>query len=100
MGKLHEQDFTLENYDDFYSDHFFQPLTDEDAINAQRVIPRIGWGLDIAKEIGAKHILDLGCFSPSWPGSIKPDAVVVVDGASTSSINILSPIGFMHPPLW
>lgn len=65
MGKLHETDFKVENYEDFYEDHFFQPLTDDDAINAHRVIPRVGWGLDIAKEIGAKHILDLGCLDGS-----------------------------------
>lgn len=61
MRKFHEKDFTVENYEDFYEDHFFQPFSDDDAINAQRVIPRIGWGLDIAKEIDAKQILDLGC---------------------------------------
>lgn len=65
MGKLHETDFTVDNYEGFYEDHFFQPLTDEDAINAHRVIPRIGWGLDIAREIDAKHILDLGCLDGS-----------------------------------
>lgn len=65
MGKLHETDFKVENYEDFYEDHFFQPLTEDDAINAHRVIPRVGWGLDIAKEIGAKHILDLGCLDGS-----------------------------------
>lgn len=65
MGKLHETDFKVENYEDFYDDHFFQPLSDDDAINAHRVIPRVGWGLDIAKEIQPTFILDLGCLDGS-----------------------------------
>jgi 2-polyprenyl-3-methyl-5-hydroxy-6-metoxy-1,4-benzoquinol methylase len=65
MRKFHESSFDVDNYEDFYSDHFFQPLTDDDSVNAHRVIPRVGWGLDIAKEIGAKHILDLGCLDGS-----------------------------------
>ena len=65
MRKLHENDFDYSNYEGFYEDHFFQPLTDEDSINAHRVIPRVGWGLDIAKEIQPKLIVDLGCLDGS-----------------------------------
>ena len=65
MRKYHESSFDVENYEDFYSDHFFQPLSDEDSINAHRVLPRVGWGLDIAKEIQPKLIVDLGCLDGS-----------------------------------
>jgi len=59
--KRHETTFKIEEYDEFYEDHMFQPLTDEDAINAHRKLPRVNWALDVAKEIQPKKILDLGC---------------------------------------
>lgn len=61
MGKFTEKDFRLENYEEFYDDHHFQPLEDENALNAHRVFPRVAWALDIAKQVGARRILDLGC---------------------------------------
>ena len=60
-GKLHERDFSLDNYEGFYEEHTFAPLKDEEAINAHRKLPRVAWALDVAKEIGAKRVLDLGC---------------------------------------
>jgi 2-polyprenyl-3-methyl-5-hydroxy-6-metoxy-1,4-benzoquinol methylase len=60
-GKLHERDFSLDNYEGFYEEHTFAPLKDEGAINAHRKLPRVAWALDVAKEIGAKRVLDLGC---------------------------------------
>lgn len=59
--KYHERDFPDHDYDEFYQDHFFQPVSDDDAINAHRIFPRVAWALDIAKEIKPKNILDLGC---------------------------------------
>lgn len=56
-----EQDFKIEEYEDFYSDHSFMPLLDEDAFNAHRFIPRVNWALDVARELKPKKILDLGC---------------------------------------
>lgn len=61
MGKLHEEDFNVDNYDEFYSDHYFEPVSDEQAVNAHRIFPRVAWALDIAKEIKPKRVLDLGC---------------------------------------
>lgn len=61
MRKYHESDFPNKDYDEFYQDHFFQPVSDEDAINAHRIFPRVAWALDIAKEIKPKTVLDLGC---------------------------------------
>lgn len=61
MGKYTEKDFKIENYEEFYDDHHFAPLPDKEAINAHRIFPRVSWALDIAKEVGAKRILDLGC---------------------------------------
>ena len=60
-GKQHEKDFSLDNYEGFYEEHTFAPFKDEEAINAHRKLPRVAWALDVAKEIGAKRVLDLGC---------------------------------------
>ena len=57
----HESDFDITQYEEFYADHHFQPVSDEAAKNAHRFIPRVNWALDVAKEIKPKKILDLGC---------------------------------------
>ena len=57
----HEKDFTLEKYDEFYEHHFFQPLPEDRALNAHRIIPRVDWAVDVADEYKPKSVLDLGC---------------------------------------
>jgi len=63
--KYHEKDFNIDNYDDFYSHHFFQPLDDSIAINAHRILPRVAWARKVAKERSKDKkgfkVLDLGC---------------------------------------
>lgn len=59
--KFREKDFPDMDYEAFYDSHFFQPVSDDDAINAHRIFPRVAWALDIAKEIKPKSVLDLGC---------------------------------------
>lgn len=61
MRSLHENDFTMDNYEDFYKDHYFQVMTDEHALNAHRQLPRVAWAVDVAKELQPKSVLDLGC---------------------------------------
>lgn len=56
-----DRTFDVENYEEFYSDHYFQPFDDEGALNAHELLPRVGWALDVAKEIKPKTVLDLGC---------------------------------------
>lgn len=56
-----QKDFALDNYDNFYENHFFAPLKDEDSINAHRLISRVAWATDIAEELKPKSVLDLGC---------------------------------------
>jgi 2-polyprenyl-3-methyl-5-hydroxy-6-metoxy-1,4-benzoquinol methylase len=60
-GKFTEKDFTVENYEEFYSDHHFVPFPDEDAVNMSEYLPRVGWAVDVADEINARSVLDLGC---------------------------------------
>ena len=40
---LHEKDFDINNYEDFYENHYFQPLANDRAINAHRILPRVDW---------------------------------------------------------
>ncbi len=61
MRKYHERDFPDTDYDKFYQSHYFAPVSDEDAINAHKIFPRVAWALDIAREIKPKAVLDLGC---------------------------------------
>lgn len=61
MKKYHETSFDVNNYEKFYESHMFAPLPDDKALNAHRIIPRISWALDVAKELKPKNVLDLGC---------------------------------------
>jgi 2-polyprenyl-6-hydroxyphenyl methylase/3-demethylubiquinone-9 3-methyltransferase len=61
MKKFHQNDFDIKEYDNFYEHHFFESLPDNVALNAHRVVPRINWALDVAKELKPKSVLDLGC---------------------------------------
>lgn len=60
-GRLTEEDFKIEDYENFYESHYFQPFSDEVAINANEVLPRVSWALDVAQEIEPRSVLDLGC---------------------------------------
>lgn len=66
IGTNTEKDFKLENYEEFYEHHHFQPLTEEDAFNAHEVIPRFGWGYDQIEQLQPKTVLDLGCLDGSF----------------------------------
>lgn len=61
MKKYHETNFDINNYDEFYESHVFAPMPNDKALNAHRLIPRIAWALDVAKELRPKSVLDLGC---------------------------------------
>jgi 2-polyprenyl-3-methyl-5-hydroxy-6-metoxy-1,4-benzoquinol methylase len=53
--------FKEEDYEEFYADHFFAPIPDQEIANAHRIFPRVAWALDIAQEIQPKKVLDIGC---------------------------------------
>lgn len=61
MHLLTEQYFDIEDYENFYENHFYGKLDEKMLYNAHRIFPRVAWALDIAKETGAKRVLDLGC---------------------------------------
>jgi 2-polyprenyl-3-methyl-5-hydroxy-6-metoxy-1,4-benzoquinol methylase len=58
-------DATGAEYDAFYEHHFFQPVSEADCRDAHRKIARVGWALDIAKEVQPKTMVDLGCLDGS-----------------------------------
>lgn len=58
---LHEKDFSMENYEGFYEHHYFQPLPEDRALNANRILPRVDWAVDVASLRNPKSVLDLGC---------------------------------------
>jgi 2-polyprenyl-3-methyl-5-hydroxy-6-metoxy-1,4-benzoquinol methylase len=57
--KMYE--FDINEYDKFYEHHYFDPMNDEDARNADKRLARCKWAVDVAKKIKPKTILDLGC---------------------------------------
>ncbi|RLC35880.1 hypothetical protein DRH27_06140 [Candidatus Falkowbacteria bacterium] len=61
MHKPNETEFENYEYDEFYRDHHFAPVSPDKVTVMHRHIPRVAWILDVAKEIKAKKILDLGC---------------------------------------
>ena len=61
MGKLEQKDFNIDNYENFYSDHYFLEMSDDMAFNAHRGIPRVAWAVDVAEELEPESVLDLGC---------------------------------------
>lgn len=61
MRKYKEGDFPNMDYEEFYKDHYFVPFDDATAVNANEVLPRVNWALDVAQETKPKSVLDLGC---------------------------------------
>lgn len=62
IGSLDKSTFDPEkNYDEFYQDHKFEPMIEELSYVADEVVPRVAWAVDVARDIKAQTILDMGC---------------------------------------
>lgn len=62
LGQLSKDYFDPEtNYQEFYAGHAFNPLDEKTALNADEVLPRAGWALDVVRELGAKTVADYCC---------------------------------------
>lgn len=57
IGKNQKEDFSLDNYEEWYSDHAFLPY--EDYANADHNLKRVKWILDRVSD--NSRVLDLGC---------------------------------------
>lgn len=67
IGQNKDTEFDYENYETFYEHHRFVPTKDGDAGNIHEIIPRFGWGFDVAEEYEPKTLLDLGTLDGSFP---------------------------------
>jgi len=85
-----EADFEFEEYDEFYEHHLFSPVPDAVAFQAHRKFPRIHWALDVAREIKAKRVLDLGCLEGYAALTLLEncDSVEYVEGVDLSQEGI------------
>jgi 2-polyprenyl-3-methyl-5-hydroxy-6-metoxy-1,4-benzoquinol methylase len=71
IGQNKDQEFNIENYEEFYSHHQFVPTSDADAENVHEIIPRFGWGFDVVEDLKPKNLLDLGTLDGSFPITIS-----------------------------
>lgn len=62
----HDKTFDLNNYEEFYEHHTFQPIREQDCLVINEIIPRFGWAFDKIEELGVKSVLDLGCLDGSF----------------------------------
>lgn len=77
---LNDNNFNLENYENFYEHHHFEPIPEEYATTINEVIPRFGWALDQVEELEAKNLLDLGCLDGSFALSVAAQLGLTVTG--------------------
>lgn len=66
IGTNTERDFKIENYEEFYEHHHFEPIPEKVCLTVNEVIPRFGWAFDQVEELEPKTLLDLGCLDGSF----------------------------------
>ena len=64
--KNHDTKFEMENYEEFYAHHNFEPIPEQLCTTVNEVIPRFGWAFDKVDDLEAKTVLDLGCLDGSF----------------------------------
>lgn len=67
----HDKTFKEDIYEEFYTDHHFEPMGIDFAYDAHEVIPRFGWAFDKISEMGPKTLLDIGCLDGSFANTIS-----------------------------
>lgn len=67
----HDTKFNIENYEEFYEHHNFQPMSDDEAFRVNELIARFGWAFDTIEELKPKTVLDLGCLDGSFLLSVS-----------------------------
>lgn len=84
----HDTKFSLENYEEFYEHHNFEPIPEALCLTVNEVIPRFGWALDTIEELGAKNLLDLGCLDGSFALSVADQLGIDVVGVDLTKDGI------------
>jgi len=80
VGSKSEQDFSLEQYEDFYEHHKFEPINEKHAFDIHEFIPRFGWAFDQVEELQPKNLLDLGCLDGSFALTVARHLHIPVSG--------------------
>lgn len=86
--KHNDRTFKEEEYEEFYEDHHFQPISEDDYLDAHEVIPRFGWAFDKVEEIKPDELLDLGCLDGSFALTIADKLGVKVTGVDLTKDGI------------
>lgn len=86
--KNHDTKFEMENYEEFYAHHNFEPIPEQLCTTVNEVIPRFGWAFDKVDNLQAKTVLDLGCLDGSFLLSIGKQLGCVVTGVDLTEDGI------------
>jgi 2-polyprenyl-3-methyl-5-hydroxy-6-metoxy-1,4-benzoquinol methylase len=84
----HDTKFSLDNYEEFYEHHNFEPIPEQLCLKVNEVIPRFGWALDQIEELGSKTLLDLGCLDGSFALSVADQLGIEVTGVDLTKDGI------------
>lgn len=84
----HDTKFEMENYEEFYAHHNFEPIPEQLCTTVNEVIPRFGWAFDKVDDLEAKTVLDLGCLDGSFLLSIGKQLGCVVTGVDLTEDGI------------
>ena len=88
IGTNTEKNFDIENYEEFYEHHHFQPMSEDEAFRVNEIIPRFGWAFDEVEELKPKNLLDLGCLDGSFALSVGSQLGVNVIGVDLTKDGI------------
>lgn len=88
IGSNTEKNFSLDNYEEFYEHHHFQPIAEKDFKDVHELIPRFGWALDKIEELGSKTLLDLGCLDGSFALTVAHHLGLQVTGVDLTKDGI------------
>lgn len=75
-----DKEFNVENYEEFYEHHLFQPIPEPDCFNIHELIPRFGWAFDKVEELKPRNLLDLGSLDGSFALTIARHFEIPVTG--------------------
>ena len=84
----HDTKFDMENYEEFYEHHNFEPIPEKLCTTVNEVIPRFGWAFDKIEELEAKTLLDLGCLDGSFALTIGHQLGLTVTGVDLTQEGI------------
>jgi len=86
--KNHDTKFEMENYEEFYAHHNFEPIPEQLCTTVNEVIPRFGWAFDKVDDLEAKTVLDLGCLDGSFLLSVGKQLGCIVTGVDLTEDGI------------